>query len=113
MTTVPQIEDWDGTCAGLWQVTATDGLWLRETPGGDKITLLPAHTVVYVWCASGPWYLVQTTDAIAFRTGWSHSTWLQPMDSQDGARAGWNVRPTVAMGMAAWKAAQRALTQTR
>ncbi len=77
-STVPQIEEWTGECAGIWRVNAPNGLWLRPNPGGaPPITLLSNGVAVYVWCALGAWYCVQTTDD-DFRTGWSHSDWLEP-----------------------------------
>lgn len=97
---IQELEAWTGDCAGLWRVTAPNGLFLRATPGGDKITLLKQFTVLHVWCKSGQWYCVQTTEVAGWQTGWSHGDWLEP---HPAVRA----LPTTAQAAAAWQCADK------
>lgn len=103
---VQQLDDWDGTCAGLWQVIAPEGLHVRETPGGKSLTVLRQYSVVYVWCASGAWYCVQTTDQVGYVTGWSHSRWLTPLVESAGLARVW-APPAPGRMYAAYRIASR------
>lgn len=76
-TPTPSEDKHSDAYAGIWKVTAQSGLWMRKSPNGEKITLIPYKKQVscsgdYQTASDGEWLKV-TYDG---KTGYSFKKYL-------------------------------------
>ena len=75
---IPDLATWDGSVAGCGTIAATEGVNVRVEPGGEIVGQLEMGAPVWIFCTTGPWYLVQALGANWQQTaGWAHSDWVR------------------------------------